>query len=153
PPTTKPELIDRIDKVVTDPRITREDLDRWMSDPANHGRLLFGRYAVCRTSGSQGLPLTVIHNPLSLEVLFGVQMARGKVGGVRIGDGLRRLWNPARLAGVALDQPFNSTTTSWTHMPAGARGFVKVLRMTPDDPEAIEKLNRFRPTAITAYAS
>src|SRR5262245_46146503 len=153
PPTTKPELIDRIDEVVTDPRITRGVLDRWMTDPANHGRLLFGRYAVCRTSGSQGPPLTVIHNPLSLEVLFGVQMARGKVGGVGLREGWRRLRNPARLAGVALDQPFNSTTTSWTHMPAAARAFVKVLRVTPDDPEAIEKLNRFKPTAITAYAS
>src|SRR5207237_5244900 len=73
--------------------------------------------------------------------------------GVGLIEGLRRLWRPARLAGVALDQPFNSTTTSWTHMPAAARRFVEVLRMTPDDAEAVEKLNRFRPTAITAYAS
>jgi phenylacetate-coenzyme A ligase PaaK-like adenylate-forming protein len=153
PSVRKDELIDRVPEMATDPRITREALDRFLADPANHGRLLFGKYAVCRTSGTQGLPLTVVHNPRSLEVLFGVQMGRGNVGRVGVGEGLRRLWHPARLAGVALEQPFNSSTTSWTHMPAAARAFVDVLRLTPDDPAAIERLNRFRPTAITAYAS
>ena len=153
PPTNKSELTERIDEVVTDPRITREALSQFLADPANHNRLLFGQYAVCRTSGTQGSPLTVVHNRLSLEVLFGVQMGRGKVGGVSLAEGLRRFRQPARLAAVALNQPFNSTTTSWTHMPAAARVFVEVLRLTPDDPDAIEKLNRFRPTVITAYAS
>ena len=153
PPTTKPELIDRVVEMATDPRITREALGHFMADPANAGRLLFGRYAVCRTSGSQGQPLTIIHNPLSLEVLFALQMGRGNVNEVGVAEGLRRLRHPARLAAVALDQPFNSTTTSWSHMPSGALGLVRVLRVTPDDPAAVEKLNDFRPTAITAYAS
>src|SRR5207248_9565967 len=95
PPTSKAELIDRVDDHVTDPRLTRTALDRFMADPANHGRKLFGRYVVCRTSGSQGLPLTVVHNPLSLRVLFGLHMGRANVGGASLAEGLRRLWHPA----------------------------------------------------------
>src|SRR5205823_5265571 len=46
PPTSKAELIDRVDEHVTDPRLTRKALDHFMADPENHGRRLFGRYVV-----------------------------------------------------------------------------------------------------------
>src|SRR5438105_2275663 len=56
PPVTKTEIRDRLDEVMTDPRVNRESLERFMADPENHGRRFLGRYVVCRTSGSQGLP-------------------------------------------------------------------------------------------------
>jgi phenylacetate-CoA ligase len=153
PPTHKDELAEHLDEVVTDPRLNRASLGEFMADPANADRLFLGKYGVCRTSGSQGAPLTVIHNLLSLDVLFGLQMTRGNVSKPTVAETLRRLREPARLAGIALRQPFNSSTCSWSHMPAATRPFVKLLRLTPSDPDVIEQLNAFRPTAITAYAS
>jgi phenylacetate-coenzyme A ligase PaaK-like adenylate-forming protein len=153
PITTKSELKEHLDEVVTDPGVTRESLAAFMANPKNARRRFLGKYVVCRTSGSQGVPLTVIHNSLSLDVMYALHMTRGHVDRASLGEGLRRLWSPARVAGVALCEPFNSTTASWDHMPAGARAFIKVLRLRPTDADVIEQLNRYRPTAIVGYAS
>src|SRR5205823_2378924 len=68
-------------------------------------------------------------------------------------EGLRRLLRPVRVAGVALREPFNSSTASWDHVPAAARPFMTVLRLRPTDPDVIEQLNQFRPEVIVGYAS
>ncbi len=153
PTVTKAELVEHLDEVMTDPGVNRRSLEQFMADPENHRRRLLGRYVVCRTSGSQGAPLTVVHNRLSLEVMYALQMTRGRVKPAGLVEGARRLLDPARVAGVALREPFNSTTASWDHMPAAARAFVDVLRLRPTDPDAIDQLNRFRPEVLVAYVS
>jgi phenylacetate-coenzyme A ligase PaaK-like adenylate-forming protein len=153
PITTKSELKEHLDEVVTDPGVTRESLLAFMANPENARRKFLNKYVVCRTSGSQGVPLTVIHNSLSLDLMYALHMTRGHVERASLGEGLRRLFSPARVAGVALCEPFNSTTASWDHMPAGARAFIKVLRLRPTDADVLEQLNRYRPTAIVGYAS
>src|SRR5262249_31264189 len=80
PVTTKSELMDQFDRVVTDPLISRADLEKFIDDPANVERLFLGRYAVCHTSGSQGQSLLVVHDRLTLDLLFTFQMTRGNVG-------------------------------------------------------------------------
>src|SRR5262245_30944621 len=57
PVTTKGELMADFDRAVTDPRVRRADLERFIDDPANVGRPFLGRYPVCHTSGSQGQAL------------------------------------------------------------------------------------------------
>src|SRR5207302_1325208 len=120
PPVTKDELKYHLVDVATDPEMTRAGVERFMADPDNARRRFLGKYVVCRTSGSQGAPLTILHNPLSLEVMYALQMTRGRVEQAGLVEGLRRLVNPVRVAGVALREPFNSTTASWDHMPAAA---------------------------------
>jgi phenylacetate-CoA ligase len=153
PPVTKAEIMDHLDEVVTDPQLSHEALERFMADPANAQRKFLGKYVVCRTSGSQGAPLTVIHNPLSLEVMYALHMTRGRVKEAGLTEGLRRLFNPSRVAGVALREPFNSSTASWDHTPAAARVFMNVLRLRPTDPDVVEQLNRFRPEVVIGYVS
>lgn len=153
PPVTKAELAERLDEVVTDRRVTRAALERFMADPANAKTKFLGKYVVCRTSGSQGAPLTVVHNRLSLEVMYALHMTRGRVEQAGLREGLRRLFAPARVAGVGLREPFNSTTASWDHAPDAVRAFVTVLRLRPTDPDAVEQLNRFRPEVLVGYVS
>jgi phenylacetate-coenzyme A ligase PaaK-like adenylate-forming protein len=153
PPVTKAELTDHLDEVMTDRRITRQALDQFMADPENARRKFLGKYVVCRTSGSQGAPLVVIHNALSLEVMYALQMTRGRVKRASVIEGIRRLFDPARVAGVGLREPFNSTTASWDHTPAAGRAFVNVLRLRPTDPDAVEQLNHFRPEVLVGYVS
>jgi phenylacetate-coenzyme A ligase PaaK-like adenylate-forming protein len=153
PPVTKAEIMDHLDEVVTDPQLSHEGLERFMADPDNAQRKFLGKYVVCRTSGSQGAPLTVIHNALSLEVMYALHMTRGRVKEAGLAEGLRRLFNPTRVAGVALREPFNSSTASWDHTPAAARAFMNVLRLRPTDPDVVEQLNRFRPEVVIGYAS
>lgn len=153
PPVTKPELSEQLDDVVTDPHVNHKSLGEFMSDPANHLRRFLGKYVVCRTSGSQGAPLTVVHNPLSLEVMYALQTARGRVERTSPAEGVTRLFKPVKVAGVALIEPFNSTTTSYDHTPAAVRPFLDVLRLRPTDPDVIEKLNAFRPNVLVGYVS
>src|SRR4051812_25082365 len=44
PVTTKPELVDHFDAVVTDPRVRHDDVRRFTEDQANGERLYLGRY-------------------------------------------------------------------------------------------------------------
>jgi len=153
PSVTKAEIVDHLDEVVTDRRLSPEALERFMADPANTQRRFLGKYVVCRTSGSQGAPLTVIHNALSLEVMYALHMTRGRVQQAGVVEGLRRLFKPSRVAGVALREPFNSSTASWDHTPLAARAFMNVLRLRPTDPDVIDQLNRFRPEVVIGYVS
>src|SRR5262249_23731777 len=142
------------DRVVTDPAVRRADVERFVDDPENAARLFLGRYAICHTSGSQGQALLIVQTRLTLELLFALQLTRGNAS-TRIGPvaALRRLFRPARIAAIALKRGFYPSASAWEHMPAAARAFVRVLRLGPTDPDLVERLNAFRPTALTAYAS
>src|SRR5262245_57073835 len=59
PVTTKTELVDRFEDVVTDRRVRLADVERFTEDPANGARLFRGRYHVTHTSGSSGQALIV----------------------------------------------------------------------------------------------
>src|SRR4051794_2221225 len=56
PPSNKSELMANFDHSVTDPSIKRAELERFVDDPDNEGRLYLDRFAASHTSGSQGQP-------------------------------------------------------------------------------------------------
>jgi phenylacetate-coenzyme A ligase PaaK-like adenylate-forming protein len=152
PPTNKGELMANFDRAVTDPSIRRADLERFVDDPANEGRLFLDRYVPSHTSGSQGQPMLMVQERRTLELMFGLQMTRGKSGEVSVREAARRFLSPARLAIVTLKKGFYPSASTFEYMPAVARRFVRVLRLSQTDDDAVERLNAFRPTALTAYA-
>jgi phenylacetate-coenzyme A ligase PaaK-like adenylate-forming protein len=153
PTTTKSQLMARLDDVVTDREIRRAALERFVDDPANEGRWYLGRYAVSHTSGSQGQPLLMVCDRQHLELLFAMQMSRGNVGKVTPLEALRKFFFPARLAVVTLKSGFYPSASSFEYMPAAARRYVSVLRLSQTDTDLVERLDAFRPTALTGYAS
>jgi phenylacetate-CoA ligase len=154
PVTTKGELMAHFDHVVTDPRVRRADLERFIDDPANVGQLFLGRYPVCHTSGSQGQPLIVVQDRLTLDLLFSFQITRGNVG-YRFGplEVARRLFAPGRLAVVISRPGFFPSAWVWRHMPRALRPFLRLLFVPASDPDLREKLSAFRPTALTGNPS
>jgi phenylacetate-coenzyme A ligase PaaK-like adenylate-forming protein len=150
-PTNKAELMANFDRVVTDPSIRRSDLERFVDDPANVGRLYRDRYPVCHTSGSQGQPFLLVHDRLTLDLLFAFQMTRGNVG-YRVGpaEAARRLFDPGRLAVVISRPGFYPSAWAWKHLPAGLRPYVRLLYVSAGDPELMAKLATFRPTVLTS---
>lgn len=151
PPTNKSELMEQFDRVVTDPTVRRADLERFVDDPENVGKLFLGRYPVCHTSGSQGQPLLLVHDRLTLDVLFGCQMTRGNAGfSVGVVEAAKRLLSPARLA-VLISRPgFFPSAWAWKHLPRGLRSYVRLLYVSAGDPDLTAKLTAFRPTILTA---
>ena len=73
-----------------------------LSDPDRLGQWYRGRYAVCRTSGTQGVPALIVQDRAAMELLFGLQMMRGSVLSRGPGAALVRLLRPARLAAVTI---------------------------------------------------
>lgn len=154
PPTNKGELMANFDAAVTDPNVRRSDVEAFVDEPSNVGRLFRGRYAVSHTSGSQGQPMLILQEPWNLELMFACQMTRGnsfrKVG---VLNGLRAILRPVRLAYVGMKQGFYPSAATFTYMPAACRTFVKVEWLSLGDGDLIERLNAFRPDVLTAYAT
>ncbi len=153
PTTNKVELMEHFDDVATDPQVRLEDVERFMSDVENCESPYLGRYPVCHTSGSSGRPLTVMHNPRTLEVLFALQLTRGNARPPGPVEAVRRLFHPGKLAVIGLRKGFYVSASVWNHVPEEVQHFFDLIRPTPTDPDLVEQLNAFRPTAITAYVS
>ncbi len=153
PPSSKAELMADFDRTVTDPAVRRAGLERFVDDPANEGRFFLDRFAASHTSGSQGQPMLMVQDRRTLELFFSLQMTRGNVARASVGEALRRFTHPARLAVVTLKRGFYPSASAFEYMPAVARRFVEVLRLSHTEPDVVARLNAFRPTALTAYAA
>ena len=131
PPTTKQELMTNFDRAVTDPAIRRDDVEKFMSDKANLGRLFRGRYCVSHTSGSQGQPLLLVQDRRCLDILFGISAtradARGRPG---LREGMHRLFHPTRLAVVSM-VGFSASGHAFTFPPEFAGPFIHMTLVFP----------------------
>src|SRR5262249_34029683 len=149
---TKTELMAHFDQVVTDPEVRRADLEQFLEDLGNVGRLFLGRYPVCHTSGSQGQSLIILQDRLTLDELVLLHVTRGNISfGSR--EAGRRFRHPGRLAVIISRPGFFPSPWVWQHLPPALKPFVRLLYVAAADPELEEKLNAFRPTALTANPS
>jgi phenylacetate-CoA ligase len=150
PTTTKAELMADFDRVVTDPAVRRADVEAFVDDPANVGRLFRGKHLVCHTSGSQGQPMLVVQDQLALDLLFAFQMTRGNDGYRRLGplEAARRAFEPARLAILISKPGFFPSAWVWNHLPEPMRPYIRLLYLQANDPELVDKLTAFRPTVL-----
>ncbi len=153
PVTKKQELAENFDRVVTDPRITKGVVDRFLASSENLGRWLHGRYGVSRTSGSQGQPLVIVQDRRALELLFGIMSARGSVRRPTPLEGMRRLRSPTRVAIVASQRGFYPSGAAFEFMPELAGAFVRVERLASEQPDLFQRLNDFQPNVLVGYAS
>ena len=62
PILTKHEMMENFEDVVTDRTLRREDIQKFVEDPCNLGKLFKGKYAVAHTSGSQGRPALIVQD-------------------------------------------------------------------------------------------
>ncbi len=102
PTLTKAEMMADFDRVVTDRRLRRADLEAFIADPGRLGRWYFGEYAVSRTSGTQGVPALIVQDRRMMELLFAVQMGRTAAFPTTPLAILGRALRPARLAVVTI---------------------------------------------------
>ena len=154
PTTTKAELREHFDQVVTDPQVRRDDVEAFVADHANLGRWFRGQYAVSHTSGSQGPPLLIVQDRRAIEITFALMSARANaVGRPGLREGLRRLRNPARIAVITMDRGFFPSGAAFEFMPEIVGPFVDPLRLSSMQADLIDRLNDFSPHVIVGYAS
>ena len=155
PTLSKSDMMANFEDVLTDRQIRRSDLERFIAEPGNLGKLFLGRYGICHTSGSQGQPALIVQNANALMLTFAVQFARGTVVQSRWLPHVDRLWNPARMAVITQRPGFYPSGAAFGYLPAAAKPFFKVLHLSVFDPieENVARLNAFQPEFITGYSS
>jgi phenylacetate-coenzyme A ligase PaaK-like adenylate-forming protein len=154
PPTNKKEIMEHLDEVLTDRRLSRHELERFLDNPDNRGEKLLDEYAVSHTSGSSGQPLILVQDRCSLELLFALQASRGNVFTAPPAlEAVRRMFTPVRLAVILMKAGFYPSVSAFDHMPAGPDGVIDVMRVAPTDRDLLDRLNDFRPNALLGYAS
>ncbi len=100
PPVTKPELMDAFDDWVTDSRLTRDGLERFVADPALLGVPFLGEYFVCTSSGTTGEPGLFVYDRTAVNVLRAMVVARVDLGWLAPRDWLRLAARRFRWAAV-----------------------------------------------------
>jgi phenylacetate-CoA ligase len=70
PTLSKSEMMANFDNVLTDRRIKRLDLERFLANSGNLGKLFLGRYGISHTSGSQGPPALIVQDKNALMLTF-----------------------------------------------------------------------------------
>ena len=76
PVVTKPELMRNFDEWVTDPEVTRENLERFVADETLVGSPYLGRHLVATTSGTTGDPAIFLHDEGALAVYNAIGYVR-----------------------------------------------------------------------------
>lgn len=68
PVVTKAEMMSHFDDWVTDPVVTKQQVEAFIADPSLLGHDYLDRYVVCTTSGSTGIPAILVHDHGALAV-------------------------------------------------------------------------------------
>ena len=154
-PVSKTAMMENFDAVLTDRRLRYEDLERFVSDPERLGQFYLGRYAVSRTSGTQGVPALIVQDRRALELIFAAQATRGSALPSGPADALGRLLKPARLAIVTIGHGFYPSAAALAYRPAGMDRFVDTRWFKHIDPmeDLTRALEEFQPEVLVAYAS
>jgi phenylacetate-coenzyme A ligase PaaK-like adenylate-forming protein len=153
PITTKSDIMENFEESLTVDDIRREDVEKFFENDENLGKLFLDKYVLSHTSGSQGQPLLIVQQPENLELLFALQASRGNHERLNAWTAVKHLINPARMAAVILKRGFYPSACAFEYLPEGAGQFLEILPVSLTDKDYIERIARFRPTHLTAYAS
>lgn len=154
PTVTKTELMGSFDQVVTDRTLRRGDVEEFLSDPARLGQWYRGKYAVCRTSGTQGEPALIVHDRSMIDLHYLIQMARCTVLRSDPLSLVSHVVNPNRMAAITAGRSFGPSAFTLAYAPAASRWFVKHRWFPQIEPldEVVAQLNEYQPHILLAYA-
>ena len=154
---TKPELMSHFDDWVTDPAVTKTDVEAFLADPGNIGHDFLERYVVCTTSGATGVPAILLHDHSALVIYNLLGYIRSLPMAF---SSPRHVWalvrGRARLAAVFVtDGHFLGNTMMVRRirkLPWRARTQRIFSALAPLD-ELIADLNDFQPVVLGGYPS
>jgi phenylacetate-coenzyme A ligase PaaK-like adenylate-forming protein len=156
PPVAKPELMAEFDDWVTDPRVTRPDVEAFVADPARVGEPYRGGAFVCTSSGTTGRPGLFVHDARAVAVYEALVAVRGYPGWLTAAQ-WRELARRGVRAAVVVGTGGHFAGAGWyerARLPGRpfARAF-RVFSVQRPLPELVAALNDYRPTVIGGYAS
>jgi phenylacetate-CoA ligase len=145
PPINKKIMMEHYDDFVCDPALKREDLEKFISDPSNRGKKYKNSYQVIHTSGSSGTIGLFVYGANDWDMLQAMVLTR--VSKTKIS-----LFKKTKLAFIgATDGHYAGISL----VQGAPRLFIDLLLLSINSPfqEICQKVNEFRPDALSGYSS
>ncbi|MDR1512765.1 MAG: hypothetical protein LBS56_04660 [Propionibacteriaceae bacterium] len=152
PSVTKNQLMDRFDDWVADPDVTFEDVRRFYDTQDNVGHLFRGRYLVCRSSGTSGVQLALLHGPDTRQVNDALRLVRGFPDAATRWRCYRRGGRIAAVYADARHHIGNGTTRLAMNNERTAK-YVHLVDAYAPVESTLDGLNQFQPAQLYGYAS
>lgn len=153
PPVSKQQLMEHFDEVVTQPRVTRQDVEDFIADPHRIGQSLDGRYGVWTSSGTTGLPGLFVHDPDAMAIYDALEAQRFR--GLRSAtDLLRQVMEGDRYAMVAATNGHFAGIATVERMRRWAPWMADAVRafgLLQPCSTLVRELNIYRPTILATY--
>ncbi len=157
PPVLKPDLLKFFDLWVTDRAVTKASVEAFIADKSLVGHHYLGRYFVCTTSGTTGVPTMLVHDAGMLALSSAVELARGvPAWGFTPGDWVRFARLQGRVAAVFVTGGHFQGVASMRRRHLENPRRQKTARMfsaLAPLPEIVDGLNEYQPAMLAAYPS
>lgn len=144
PFTSKELIMENFDRVITDPRVTREKIDQHIYNENKTGNLLLGKYAPIHTSGTSGTRGVFLYNKNAWITLLANSLVRLSKSKVYLKKKRVAFFaaTHGRFAGVTFAKGMNSK-----YHP------IKLFSNLDHIDLTIDKLNKYQPHFLTGYCS
>lgn len=154
PPVTKADLMAHFDDWVTDPEVTRAQVEAFVADVNRVGELFLDRYTVWVTSGTTGQRGIFLHDVQARLVYMGLLALRCLPRQANPWDALRFLARGARVAALVASGAHYASTVSVEiarRRLLWGKDRVRLFSVLTPTAQLVSELNRFQPTVIIGY--
>jgi len=141
PTLPKATLVDQFERIVTDPRLRRDEIERHVSGPDPEAPYL-DEFRVFSTSGTTGLRALVVYS----EEEFRFWVAASLRIFARFG-----ITPQTRLVAIGAPNPLHITRQLFAAYRSGRSGTPELSVLTPLD-ETVAALNAYQPEALIGYS-
>lgn len=156
PPMTKELLFENWDEIVPDVRLHRAELEKYLQDPANWGKVKDGRWMVCYTTGTTAAPQLVVHDIAAVDYSHASQNLRNSVSPrtttmPRLRLGGRRL----KVVALVTSKAAATSTSLFATRPWVGALFSTYHQIDVAAPwqQVLAELQRLQPDALMGYSS
>lgn len=152
PSIDKKIFVDNFDRLVTDKRITRENIEQFLRQETSKERKYLDEFTVVHSSGTTGKPTRFIYDRIAWETILAAGLRAGK-GEVRLRDAFPKILRGLKVLYVAATEGrFGGVMAA----SSGIKSFgFRPLLLNINLPLElwVDKINRFNPDVIIGYPS
>ncbi|MCP4195947.1 MAG: hypothetical protein GY762_02250, partial [Proteobacteria bacterium] len=157
PVVKKADLMEHFDEWVTDPIVTKREVDAFVEDWSLIGRYYKGQYTVAKTSGTTGVPGIIIQDKEARSLYQALYNVRGWPGKSKVlKDWFRYAWYGYRSIYIGSTMghqgSYSSQIREAVRNPRYAEN-VRTLSILKPVAELVSELNRFQPTSVLSQPS
>lgn len=153
PVVTKPELMQRFDAWVSDPRLKLSELQAFVADPARIAEPYLGQYTVWESSGSSGTPGIFVQDRCAMALYDALEATRSSPSSAQ-----RRWLDPfffsERIAFAGATEGHFASIVSMRRLrstnPWAAQGS-RCFSILQPVAQLVQQLNAFGPTILSTY--